>query len=82
MLKLTRQRRIFTKMTERQRFQNIIILGGAFGLLYTGCSTIAATAETILRSYRARTGQRKLNLYNFGLLDKIHSRVKMKLKVT
>ena len=41
--------------------KNVVILGAAFGLIFTGFLTIAATAETILRSYQRRTGADNLN---------------------
>ena len=37
---------------EKKKTRNVFILGGAFGLIFTGFLTIAATAETILRSYQ------------------------------
>ena len=39
---------------EKKKTRNVFILGGAFGLIFTGFLTIAATAETILRSYQTR----------------------------
>ena len=46
-------------MNERQKLANVITLGSAFGLLFTGAGTLAATSETILRSYQERMGHRK-----------------------
>ena len=46
-------------MDEKQKLVNVITLGSAFGLLFTGAGTLAATSETILRSYQERTGERK-----------------------
>ena len=46
---------------EKKKTRNVFILGGAFGLIFTGFLTIAATAETILRSY-----QKGLSFYQFS----------------
>ena len=48
---------------EKTKTRNVLVLGVSLGLILTGVMTISATAETILRSYEARTGTNGLNAF-------------------
>ena len=44
------------KKLEKLKFTNMLVLSGAMFVVFTGYFTMAATGETIVRSYNERTG--------------------------